>query len=89
VAHRSANAVIYWNLDDEYIGSTKGFQWNGIEPEPGKHLLTLIDQQGDRLRAIFRCFEKDTKWKTLWRFLCVYSAISAISFFYFEPRHIN
>jgi penicillin-binding protein 1C len=26
VAHRSANAVIYWNLDDEYIGSTKGFQ---------------------------------------------------------------
>lgn len=61
VAHRSSNAVIYWNLDDEYIGSTKGFHEMELSPEPGKHLLTLIDQQGDRLEQYFDVLKKDTK----------------------------
>lgn len=59
VAHRNANEIIYWNLDDEYIGSTKGFHQMALSPVPGKHLLTLIDQQGERLEEYFEVLKKD------------------------------
>lgn len=49
VAHREEDAVIYWHLDQEYVGKTEGFHELELEPEAGEHLITLIDGKGGRL----------------------------------------
>ena len=52
-AHRDPLAIVYWHLDDTYIGSTQSFHHQALNPLPGKHLLTLIDEQGNRLEQFF------------------------------------
>lgn len=61
VAHRSTDAVIYWHLDEDYLGSTKGIHQMALSPEPGKHVITLVDQQGERLELHFEILQKSTK----------------------------
>ena len=61
VAHRSSDAVIYWHLDDDYLGSTKGIHQMALSPEPGKHALTIIDQQGERMELYFEILQKSKK----------------------------
>lgn len=46
-AHASADAVIYWHLDDEYLGQTTDGHQMPVNPQPGKHLITLIDDAGN------------------------------------------
>ena len=58
VAHRQRDEVIYWHLDDDYIGSTKDFHQMALNPLPGKHLITLVDAQGERLEQRFEILEK-------------------------------
>ncbi len=54
VAHRNSNAIIYWHIDDKYIGQTKYFHQLSLNPPIGKHTLTLIDENG---KKIIRKFE--------------------------------
>ena len=61
VAHRSADAVIYWHLDEDYLGSTKGIHQMALSPDAGKHLITLVDQQGERLELYFEIMQKTKK----------------------------
>lgn len=61
VAHRSSDALIYWHLDEEYLGSTKGIHQMAISPEPGKHIITLVDQQGERIELHFEILQKAKK----------------------------
>lgn len=61
VAHRSADAVIYWHLDEDYMGSTKGIHQMALSPDAGKHLITLVDQQGERLELYFEIIRKTRK----------------------------
>ena len=61
VAHRAADAVIYWHLDDEYLGSTSHIHQMAIGPEPGKHQLALVDQNGERLELNFEIINKAKK----------------------------
>jgi penicillin-binding protein 1C len=60
-AHRATDAVIYWHLDEEYLGSTKGTHQMALSPEPGKHVITLVDQQGERLELFFEVLQKAKK----------------------------
>ena len=59
VAHRSANATIYWHLDDEYLGATIGIHQMSLSPEPGTHVLTLVDQTGETLTRNFVIEQKE------------------------------
>jgi penicillin-binding protein 1C len=59
VAHRSADAIIYWHLDDEYLGLTKNFHQMALSPDSGKHVVTLVDQNGDRAEQYFEVLKKD------------------------------
>ena len=54
VAHRSSEAVIYWHLDDEYLGTTEGLHQKEMLPTVGSHLLTLVDQDGNTLSKSFQ-----------------------------------
>ena len=63
VTHRRGNAVIYWHLDENFIGTTKnGMHQMALSPEEGEHTLTLIDDQGERLQ---QHFEIETKKKNV------------------------
>ena len=53
VAHRRTNATIFWHMDESYIGKTKTFHELALNPDPGKHLLTLVDEQGEVLKRRF------------------------------------
>jgi penicillin-binding protein 1C len=52
--HRNAAAVLYWHLDDEYLGETKIFHEREVALEPGVHKLLVVDKQGYRLERRFR-----------------------------------
>lgn len=58
VAHRRAQAKIHWHIDQEYIGTTQTFHQFALEPPAGKHLLTLVDETGNRLEQKFEIILK-------------------------------
>lgn len=51
--HRNSEAILYWHLDDEYLGSTRTFHQQALLPGSGSHTLTLVDEQGNRLSRRF------------------------------------
>ena len=52
---------IYWHIDNEYVGSTQSFHQLAISPTAGKHTLTLVDENGERLVQAFTVLDKDKK----------------------------
>jgi penicillin-binding protein 1C len=52
-AHRKPGAIIYWHLDNKYLGSTKGFHQMGLSPEAGEHTITLVDEEGETISQRF------------------------------------
>jgi penicillin-binding protein 1C len=58
-AHRDPDARIYWHLNDEYLGATYQLHQMGISPAPGRHRLTLVDQQGERIEVNFKVLGKE------------------------------
>lgn len=58
-AHRRTDAKIFWSLDDEYIGSTQHFHQMALNPSPGKHLITLVDETGTSVSRQFEVLEKE------------------------------
>jgi len=53
VAHRNSNAEVYWHIDEEFVGTTTHFHQIEIEPELGKHTLTVVDQFGETITKRF------------------------------------
>ena len=53
IAHNQRHAIIYWNLDNNYIGKTVEIHKMELIPLPGKHLLTLTDNKGNILKKKF------------------------------------
>jgi penicillin-binding protein 1C len=46
--HRNSGAVIYWHIDENYIGETSGNHILPIDIKSGKHKLSLIDAEGNK-----------------------------------------
>jgi penicillin-binding protein 1C len=53
VAHRDPGAVVFWQLDGAYLGSTRGVHAIEAKPGPGDHVLTVVDGSG---RSVSRRF---------------------------------
>ena len=49
-ANSNPQAVIFWHLNNEYIGSTTSPHRLALNPPPGKHTLTLVDSEGFTIR---------------------------------------
>ncbi len=58
VAHRHPNTIIYWHLDDQYVGSTQQVHQMGLNPAEGLHQLTLVDEQGESIAVQFEMMSK-------------------------------
>ena len=49
LAHRQADAIVYWHINDTYLGATQYFHQMSITPAAGRHLITVVDQWGNTL----------------------------------------
>ena len=56
--HRKPDAVIFWHLDDEYIGTTKEKHTIAVNPLPGKHSLVIVDGWGERREQGFEAIAR-------------------------------
>ncbi|AYL95865.1 penicillin-binding protein 1C [Mucilaginibacter celer] len=57
-AHRQPGVKIFWHLDDRYMGETKDFHQMALNPPPGKHILTLVDSNGNTISIGFEILSK-------------------------------
>ena len=60
-AHRKSGEKIFWHLDNQFIGSTRDIHQIAFNADPGKHLITLVDQEGNRLQQVFTILNKEKK----------------------------
>ncbi len=51
--HRKPGSKIFWHLDDEFVGTTTNYHQMALSPVPGKHLLTIVDENGERVSRQF------------------------------------
>ncbi|MDR2918767.1 MAG: penicillin-binding protein 1C [Tannerella sp.] len=49
LAHSSSNATVFWHIDGEYITATQDFHKLSISLLPGKHSITVVDNEGHTL----------------------------------------
>ena len=51
--HKDDDAILYWHIDDDYIGSTESFHQVEVRPSLGAHTLRVIDQKGRSIKRTF------------------------------------
>ena len=54
LAHQDAETTVFWHLDQEYLGKTRVFHSLSVKVEAGPHLLTAVDEVGNRLERRFQ-----------------------------------
>ncbi len=57
-AHRDPGTKIFWYLDEEYVGETIRTHQMGLFPTRGRHLLSLVDEQGRELEVSFEAVNR-------------------------------
>jgi len=50
--HRNSDARLYWHLDDKYLGNTSNIHQIALAPDPGKHRLTIVDEEGNSTERV-------------------------------------
>lgn len=58
--HRNTNSKLFWHIDDQFIATTQRFHQLSVNPAPGRHVLTVIDENGE---SVTRNFEIQTREK--------------------------
>ena len=58
VAHRNPAITIYWHVDDRFTGTTSQVHQMALSPAFGKHKLTLVDQNGERISIGFEVISR-------------------------------
>lgn len=56
--HSNANATLFWHIDDTFLTTTQRFHQVGLNPSTGKHVLTVVDEQGNSVTRNFEVIEK-------------------------------
>lgn len=46
-AHHRPDATLWWHLDQTYVGETRFLHELRLNPEPGPHTLTVVDEEGN------------------------------------------
>lgn len=57
--HRNPSGIIFWHLDDTYLGETRRFHKMAAAITPGEHTMTLVDDSGESLSIRFTILSKD------------------------------
>lgn len=54
IAHAEDDAVLFWYMDEEFIGETQTFHTLTARPSKGKHQITVIDDKGRSIRRTIK-----------------------------------
>lgn len=57
--HRNNATKIFWHLDNNFIGATTEFHQMALHPAAGKHTITLVDENGERIEQTFEILDKE------------------------------
>ncbi len=57
-AHRDPGKIIFWHLDNKFIGQTTSIHQMAVSPSIGKHDLTLVDEDGAIISTTFEIINK-------------------------------
>ena len=52
-AHHNPETKIWWHLDGSYIGETQLIHEMRLSPTPGKHILAIVDENGETAAVSF------------------------------------
>jgi penicillin-binding protein 1C len=52
-SHKSEDATLFWHLDNTYIGSTQHYHQIALAPVVGKHIITIVDENGNSISRKF------------------------------------
>jgi len=55
--HRRKGIKVYWHLDETYLGFTTDIHQVSLTPVPGKHLLSVVDENGITAAVTFEVKE--------------------------------
>jgi penicillin-binding protein 1C len=58
--HRDNDAVLYWHLDQHYVATTRTFHSEALDIAPGAHVITVVDQAGNRMSRSFEVIGEPT-----------------------------
>ena len=58
--HSDPKAIVYWHLDDKYMGKTIENHELSLKPLPGNHRLTLVDDKGFTMSRSFEIIEEES-----------------------------
>jgi penicillin-binding protein 1C len=53
VAHRNPSCMIFWHLDEKYLGTTRYIHQTEILAGKGDHVLTAVDEDGNTISCSF------------------------------------
>ena len=53
LAHSHPAATVYWHLDNGYLMQTQDFHKLSLQPDPGRHILTAVDDAGNTVSIAF------------------------------------
>jgi len=53
IAHRNPSRKIFWHIDDKFAATTRFIHQINIQAEPGNHVLTAVDEDGNSIRCGF------------------------------------
>ncbi|MBX9851489.1 MAG: penicillin-binding protein 1C [Cytophagaceae bacterium] len=59
VAHRNPETLLFWYLDNFYLGSTKDYHQIAVNPEAGIHKLTVTDELGESREVTFEVISEE------------------------------
>jgi penicillin-binding protein 1C len=57
LAHTKSDALVYWHLDGNYVGQTKGYHNKVLNTSIGNHKLTLVDAHGNEIAVEFEIID--------------------------------
>ncbi len=53
VAHHQPGMMLYWHLDETYLGTTTEPHLKGVTATEGEHVITIVDEDGNRMEKKF------------------------------------
>ena len=56
--HKNTNATLFWHLDNHYIGTTTHLHQLALNPIIGKHIITVVDENGNTISRNFEVLQK-------------------------------
>lgn len=56
IAHSKPETTVFWYMDNTFLASTKDIHELSIQPEYGKHVITVVDEFGNEAKRQFKVY---------------------------------